>query len=81
MSHPGEMEDKERKRQYAAMNRAVASSMNPALIAKMRMCSDAERLLTQSREIKHILSCQPYISVASVTVTVLSCEHHSGSIC
>lgn len=45
MSGPSDMESGERKRQYAALGRAVKKSMNPALIQKMRMCSDGERLL------------------------------------
>ncbi|CAK9054904.1 UBA domain-containing protein [Durusdinium trenchii] len=43
MSGPSDMESGERKRQYAALGRAVKKSMNPALIQKMRMCSDGER--------------------------------------
>lgn len=43
MTHASEMESKERKRQYSALNRAVKSSMNPALIQKMKICSDSER--------------------------------------
>ena len=45
MSSASEMESGERKRQYAALGRAVKSSMNPALVQKMKICSDAERTL------------------------------------
>ena len=43
MSSASEMEASERKRQYAALGRAVKSSCNPALVQKMRMCTDQER--------------------------------------
>ena len=45
MSAPSDMERGERKRQYAALGRAVKSSCNPALIQKLKICSDSERSL------------------------------------
>ena len=43
MASPACMESAERKRQYAAMGRAITKSCNPALLAKYQLCSDTER--------------------------------------
>lgn len=43
MSEPNEMEASERKRQYAALRRAVAKSCSAPLLAKFQLCNDGER--------------------------------------
>ena len=43
MASPACMEAAERKRQYAAMGRAIVKSCNPSLLAKYQLCSDTER--------------------------------------
>ena len=43
MAAPACMESSERKRQYAAMGRAIVKSCNPSLLAKYQLCSDTER--------------------------------------
>lgn len=56
MSSASEMPREERKRQYAALGRAVKSSCNPALIQKMKMCSDSERFFgILCKHIRYIL--------------------------
>lgn len=42
-----EMDPAERKRQYAALGRAIKRSANPALVLKYENCSDSERRLGQ----------------------------------
>ena len=48
MSKPSDMAPDERKRQYAAMRRAIYKEASPALLAKFNLCPDAERLLGSS---------------------------------
>ncbi|CAK8991390.1 unnamed protein product [Durusdinium trenchii] len=43
MASPSCMEKGERKRQYAALGRAVHKSCSPQLLAKYQLCSDSER--------------------------------------
>ena len=43
MASPACMESAERKRQYAAMGRAIVKSCSPSLLAKYQLCSDTER--------------------------------------
>jgi hypothetical protein len=43
MASPSDMESSERKRQYAAMGRAIHKTLNPALLAKYQLCNDTER--------------------------------------
>ena len=43
MASPSCMDSGERKRQYAAMARAIHKSCNPTLLAKYNLCSDGER--------------------------------------
>ena len=43
MASPSCMDASERKRQYAAMGRAIHRSCNPALLAKYSLCNDGER--------------------------------------
>lgn len=50
MSSPSEMPYEERKRQYAALRRSVASSCKPALLAKFSLSNDAERLVLLSNQ-------------------------------
>lgn len=43
MTSPKELERSERKRQYAALRRAIHGSAEPSLLAKYQLCNDAER--------------------------------------
>lgn len=43
MASPSCMDSAERKRQYAAMGRAITKTCNPSLLAKYQLCSDTER--------------------------------------
>ena len=43
MASPNCMDTDERKRQYAAMGRAIHKAANPTLLAKYQLCSDTER--------------------------------------
>ena len=45
MATPQCMEYAERKRQYAAMRRAIYKSAEPALLAKFQLSNDVERCL------------------------------------
>ena len=46
MVHCQDMPYKERKRQYAALRRAILKKNNPALTAKFSLCSDGDRCLS-----------------------------------
>jgi hypothetical protein len=46
MASPQEMNSDERKRQYAAMGRAIHKTANPTLLAKYQLCSDTERFVS-----------------------------------
>lgn len=43
MASPSQMDYSERKRQYAAMRRAIHKSCEPALLAKFQLSSDGDR--------------------------------------
>lgn len=43
MAEPSQMEPGERKRQYAALRRAIHKSCEPALLAKFQLSNDGER--------------------------------------
>ena len=43
MASPAEMDYAERKRQYAAMRRAIHKSAEPALLAKFQLSTDGDR--------------------------------------
>ena len=45
MSKPSDMPYEERKRQYAALRRAIHRDASPALLAKFSLANDGERFL------------------------------------
>ena len=60
-----EMPYKERKRQYAALRRAILKKNNPALTAKFSLCSDGDRYLCMHSVF--VLRVAAYIHLSSST--------------
>lgn len=61
MSSPADMDYEERKRQYAALRRAVYRSASPGLMAKYTLSSDADRPLVFICIGSYIVQCVHWV--------------------
>ena len=72
MASPNCMDADERKRQYAAMGRAIHKEANPTLLAKYQLCSDTERFGSINIFSPMMLNSFPYYHLKMVTKSSLT---------